>query len=214
MGLGGVIVAVGASACGGSGYQFVQNEGLGVYAKVPDDWEIYDERDLLLSSGDFEVDDPALDQAAERVWFRGFDSGDDPSVENAADFTGPEPRGFIQALPLARAQREQVNLTALRSFVNGGVDPVAAYRANPLGNTRVVLDEPAEFDAGYHGVHTVWGKTEGSTTAWIDQTVVLDKTNSVLFLFVTGCDRRCFTDTHKDEIVEIVDSWTIQEPGS
>ena len=39
--------AAGAAACGGSGFQFVQNDDLGVYAKLPGDWEIYDEHDLF-----------------------------------------------------------------------------------------------------------------------------------------------------------------------
>ena len=40
---------------------------------------------------------------------------------------------------------------------------------------------------------------------------LLDKTSSVAFLFQVTCNADCYFETHKDEIANVVDSWTIQE---
>ena len=56
VGLGAVVAAAGAAACGGSGFQFVQNDDLGVYAKLPGDWEIYDEHDLFPEDSDTQLE--------------------------------------------------------------------------------------------------------------------------------------------------------------
>jgi hypothetical protein len=203
---------MGAIACGGSGYQYVQNDDLGVYAKLPDGWTVYDERELLASVGDFEsADDPALDRAASQLWFRGFDSSSEPTVEGSFVLDGEEPHGYLQVQPLTAEQREQVNVATLRSLANDGVDPVAAMRQDPTGDIGVLRDEAVEFDGGYHGVHTVFSKSADGGSSVVDQTVVLNSTSSVLFIFIVACDQRCYTQTHKDEIADIVDSWTIQE---
>ena len=61
-------VAVLGSACGGSGYQYVKNDELGIYAKLPDDWTVYDEEDLFPDASQTE-----LDREAEVRWIRTFD---------------------------------------------------------------------------------------------------------------------------------------------
>jgi hypothetical protein len=204
---------VGASACAGSGFQYVKNDELGVYAKLPEGWAVYDERELLTTVGQFEADDPALDRATDQLWFRGFDSSDKPSLKDVLELGGDDPVGFVQVQPLGRDQREQVNVAALRGMLNGGVDPVGAMREQPNGDTTVVVDEATSFTGGYNGVHTVFAKAAGASTSIIDETVVLNPTSSELFIFAVACDLRCYTDTHRDEIVDIVDSWTIQEAG-
>lgn len=203
-----------AAACGTSGYQYVEHEDLGVYAKVPDDWAMYDEQELfgLLSviRGGGGV---SLERELARTWYRGFDSSAEPSIQGTQMFSAPEPRGYVQIQSLLPAERESVSTSILRGMVTGA-DPVAAVEENPEGEVEVLSDEPVEFDGGYHGVHTVQMRTLGNGTAVIDQTVVLDASNSVMYMFVVGCSPGCYSETHADVIDTIVESWTIQEGGS
>ncbi|HZA76577.1 MAG TPA: hypothetical protein VE623_09340 [Acidimicrobiales bacterium] len=202
----GVVVAVGVSACGGSGYQFVANEDLGVYAKLPDGWTIYDEADLFPDDTDQQ-----LERRRASMWVRMFDASDDPTAEDPLLPGKGDPRGVVQAVRLTPEQREQVNLTSLRGLLDPTGDPVAIARQTPA--IEVIVDEPSEFDGGYHGAHTVFAVTPepGADPVLYDRTVLLDSTSTTMFLFQVACEEECFLDTHRDEIAEIVDSWTIQE---
>lgn len=206
VGLGGVVVAMGVGACGGSGYQFVQNDDLGVYAKLPGDWEIYDERDLFPEDSDTQ-----LERRREGMWVRTFDGSDDPSAEASTSPGEGDPTGIVQVRALSPDEREQINLSALRGLGNPQADPVAAARAN--APVQVLADEPVKFDGGYHGVHTVFAVTPegGNHLVVTDRTVLLDAASTTMFVFQVACAEDCYLETHKDEIADIVDSWTIQE---
>ncbi|MGH9230454.1 MAG: hypothetical protein ACRD07_17315 [Acidimicrobiales bacterium] len=209
-GLGAGFVAAGVAACGGSGYQFVQNDDLGVYAKLPGDWEVYDERDLFPEDSDSE-----LERRREGMWVRTFDGSEDPSAEASTSPGDGDPTGIVQVRVLGPDEREQINLSALRGLGNPQADPVAAARANvPV---QVFVDEPVEFDGGYHGVHTVFAvapEEDGNDLVVTDRTVLLDAASTTMFVFQLACAEDCYLETHKDEIAEIVDSWTIQEEES
>ena len=208
VGLGGVIV-VGVSACGGSGYQFVQNEDLGVYARLPDDWEVYDERDLFPDDSESE-----RERRTQALWVRTFDGSDEPSAEASTTPGEGDPTGVVQVRLLTPDEREQINLSGLRGLGNPQGDPVAAARAN--APVQILVDEPIEFDGGFHGVHTVFAVTpqEGGDLVVTDRTVLLDAASTTMFAFQVACAEDCYLETHKDEITDIVDSWTIQEVDS
>jgi len=219
-----LLVAVGvgaaAAACGDSGYQYVENEEQGVFAKLPRDWAIYDTEELLRSvnTGDDELTDAALERAETQVWFRGFDASDDPSAEGSVEIGASEPRGFVQIQALSAAERDQINVSGLRSAVLG-TDPLGTSKEMSLGSAaaedvQVLVDEPAEFDGGYHGNHNVYAVMQGSDVAVVDQTALLDSTSSTLYLFVVSCDETCYFETRSDEIEKIVDSWTIEDTES
>jgi hypothetical protein len=197
--------AVGGGACGGSGYQFVKNDDLGVYAKLPGDWKIYDEHDLFPDESE-----RALERRSQGLWIRSFDGSDDPSAEASTRAGDTDPTGVVQVLALAPDEREQINLSALRGLGNPQGDPVAAARANvPV---QVLANDPVKFDGGYHGVHVVFAVAgEGGDLVVTDRTVLLDADSSTMFVFQVACAEDCYLGTHKDEIADIVDSWTIQE---
>ena len=207
VGLGAVVAAaaVAGGACGGSGYQFVQNDDLGVYAKLPGDWEIYDEHDLFPDDSDRQ-----LERRSQGLWLRTFDGSDDPSVEASKSAGGADPTGAVQVRALTPDEREQINLSALRGLGNPQGDPVAAARANvPV---QVLANDPVKFDGGYHGVHVVFAVAgAGGDLVITDRTVLLDADSTTMFAFQVACAEDCYLETHKDEIADIVDSWTIQE---
>jgi hypothetical protein len=216
-----VLAAVGAgaltAACAGSGYQYVENEDQGVFAKVPGDWAVYDTEALLAAMHpDRPLTGAALEQQLTRVWMRGFDASAEPSAEGTMKLGGPEPRGFVQVQALAPAQRDQINLSGLRSAVLGtdpmaSVEQQAAAGGAPPENVQVLVDEPSEFDGGYHGTHNVYAVQQSAGVAIVDQTALLDSTSSKLYLFVVSCDENCYFRTRSDEIAQIVDSWTIED---
>lgn len=204
------LVLVGlAAACGGSGHQFVENGDLGVYAKLPGDWTVYDDADLFPDDSDRQ-----LERRRETMWVQTFDASGEPSVEASQAPGGAHPTGIVQARLLSPEEREQINLSALRGLGNPQGDPVAA--AGQDNSVEVLLDEPVEFDGGYHGVHTVFSvrPQDDGDAVFTDRTVLLDAPTTTMFVFQVACEEECFLDTHGDEIADVVDSWTIQEGTS
>ncbi|HZM29110.1 MAG TPA: hypothetical protein VFB77_01380 [Acidimicrobiales bacterium] len=203
-------LAVLGSACGGSGYQYVKNDDLGIYAKLPDDWTVYDEEDLFPDASEIE-----LDREAEVRWIRTFDSADDPSVDMTSRLDGSEPAGRVEHSMLSVAQRENLDLGMLRGRGDPARDPLAAQQqGGDAAGVRVIVDDPIEFDGGYSGLHTVFVIENDGSPIVIDQTSVRDSQSSQLVSFLVGCDEECYFETHKDEIADLVDSWTIQEVRS
>lgn len=203
-------VAVVGSACGGSGYQYVKNDDLGIYAKLPAEWTVYDEDDLFP-----EATDTQLDMQSETRWIRTFDAADSPSVASTQTLDGPTPAGRLEHSLLTVEQRENLDLGALRGRGDPARDPLAAeQQGGAAAGVKVILDEPVEFEGGYTGIHTVFVVENDGKPFVIDQTAVRDSLSSAIVSFLVGCNEQCFFETHKDEIADLVDSWTIQEVSS
>jgi hypothetical protein len=202
--------AVLGSACGGSGYQYVKNDDLGIYAKLPEDWTVYDEEDLFPDASQTQ-----LDREAEIRWIRTFDSADDPSVDMTDRLDGTEPAGRVEQRLLTMEQRENLDLGMLRGRGDPARDPLAAQQqGGEAVGVRVIVDDPVEFDGGYTGIHTVFVIDNEGSPIVIDQTSVRDSLSSQIITFLVGCNEECYFETHKDEIANLVDSWTIQEVRS
>lgn len=212
------LVGVAAVACGRSGYQYVENEDLGVFARLPDDWAVYDTEQLLaeLNTGEEALTESALERAEASQWFRGFDASDSPSAEGTMALGRSEPRGFVHIRALSREERDLINVSGLRSTILG-VDPLSAASADaalggqPPPDVQVLADEPAEFEGGYHGNHNVFAVPQGGDVAIVDQTVLLNAESTQLYVFAVSCNEACYFETNSDEIEALVDSWTIDE---
>jgi hypothetical protein len=198
-------VGLTAVACGGSGYQYVENDQLGVYARLPEDWGVYDESDLFPDASERE-----LDQRASQVWMRTFDGAAEPSVEGSQAVGGESPAGLVIVRVLSQQEREQLDLGALRGAGNPALDPVAAVAADAEG-IKVVRDEPVEFEGGFTGVHTVFVVDQGDGPVVTEQVALRNAATTALALFKVSCSESCYYETHKDEIADLVESWTIQE---
>jgi hypothetical protein len=201
------IALVVADACGTSGYQYVSNEDLGIYAKLPDDWTVYDEADLFPDDTERE-----RDRRAQQAWFRSFDGSDDPSAEASQSPGDDTPTGVVTVRALSRQEREQLNLSVLRGRGNPMLDPVAAESAGGSGGEVAVLsDDPVEYEGGFTGIHTVFLVETPDEPVVFDQVAVRNADTSAIAVFLVSCSESCYFDTHKDEIADVVDSWTIQE---
>jgi hypothetical protein len=205
----GVVAAAAAVGCGRSGYQTIQNEDAGIYARVPEDWAVYDEADL-----DPDASERELAEARALGWIRAFNGNDNPTAEGASELTTDSPTGAVQILALPPPLRDALSLSVLRGRLNPTQDPVALASAEPAEGqpqVRVLVNEPVEFDAGFTGVHTVFEVDFGDEVAIVDRTGLRDGTSSFAAFFEVRCNETCYFETHKDEIADLVDSWTIQE---
>jgi hypothetical protein len=198
-------LGAGAVACGSSGYQYVENDDLGVYARLPDDWAVYDEADLYPDDSDRE-----RERRTSRMWLRTFDAADEPSVEASRSAGNDTPTGIMEVRGLTPQEREQLDLGALRGGGNPALDPVAAA-ASGAPNVEIISDDPVEFNGGFTGVHTVFVVDEGGTPVVTERMALRNATTTAIALFQVSCSETCYFETHKDDIADLVESWTIQE---
>jgi hypothetical protein len=198
------LVAVGA--CGTSGYQYVENDDLGIYARLPDDWAVYDESDLFPDDSDRQ-----RELRGQQAWFRSFDAAEDPSAEASQSPGDDTPTGVVTVRALSRQEREQLNLSVLRGRGNPMLDPLAAEAAGSGGEVAVLSDEPVEFEGGFTGIHTVFVVETDDEPIVFDQVAVRNADTTAIAVFLVSCSEDCYFETHKDEIADVVDSWTIQE---
>jgi hypothetical protein len=207
----GVVAATSAAGCGRSGYQTIENEDAGLYARLPDDWAVYDEAQL-----DPDMSERELEQTRAVAWVRAFNANDEPTADGSNDLTSDSPTGAVQFLALPPSVRDALSLSALRGALNPAQDPVALQTAAPAEGqpqVQVLVNEPVEFDAGFTGVHTVFQVDFGDEVSVIDRTALRNGASTFAALFEVRCSETCYFETHKDEIADLVDSWTIQEVG-
>jgi hypothetical protein len=197
------------TACGGSGFQYVKNDDFNAYFKIDADWMLFDEKDFFAS--------PALDlEPLERqrrlatTWVRGFDASTEPALVNLFTNGTPEPHGVARIQRLTEAERESLDVSAMRA-AHLGFDPVEVKRDEPQGPVEVLSEVDVSLDGGQHGVRMeVAFDTAAGNVAVIDQTTLVDSAEGLLYLFVVGCSSRCYAE-NQEMIKEIADSWTIEE---
>ncbi len=204
-----IAVAVALGACGGSGYQYVKNDEFNAYFKLDQDWALFEEREFF-SSPAIELDPLERQRKLATTWVRGFDGSEQPSLANLFVHATPDPHGVARIQLLTEEERESIDVASLRS-AHLGFDPVMVNRDDPQGPVEVLSEEDVSLEGGQHGVRmTVAFDTPSGEIAIIDQTALVDSTNRILYLFVIGCSRQCYSE-HRDTISEIAGSWTIEE---
>lgn len=196
------------AACGGSASQKLHNPEFGVSFTIDADWAVYDEGQF--SGADLDLGGRAPERRLEPTWVRGFDGSDEPSPANVLRDDTAAPQGMARIQLLTEEQRTSVNLTALRSL-HLGFDPVPVARGEPGGPVQILRHEDLSLEGGQHGVRMVVAyDTPSGGVGVVDQTALLDGTNSVLYLFVVGCSDQCYGD-NQDTIEEVANSWTFEK---
>ncbi|MDP9019586.1 MAG: hypothetical protein M3N25_02085 [Actinomycetota bacterium] len=197
------------AACGGSGFQYVENEEFSAYFKIDEDWAVYDEQEYFSTPG-LDMEPLQRQRRSATTWLRAFDGSDAPSLANVLRDDAPAPHGVARIQLLTEVERESVNLAWLRS-VHLGFDPVRVEREQPDGPVEIMRQEDLSLEGGQHGLRMVVAyDTPSGGVGVVDQTALLDGANSVLYLFVVGCSDRCYLD-HQETLEEVVSSWTIEK---
>jgi hypothetical protein len=199
------LAAVGAvvGACGGSGYQYLTNSDDDVFFKVPDEWAVYEEGDVLTSeiTGSSERDTERL---RARTWLRGFVAGPEPGPAVVLTRGSAYPRGFAEVRRLTPAERDRLSLRSLRS-ASFGFDPLTTENES----VEVLAAEEIEFSGGYHGMRLLvaLGDDDRSVN---EETVVVDAATTRLYRFSIGCSEDCYEE-NRDLLGEVAGSWTVEE---
>ena len=201
-------------ACAGSGYHYVGSSDSSVYFKVPEDWQLYEEDDLLATDDErSEEENQAL---SEQVWLRGFDGAPRPSPENVLAIDAEQPRGYAEVRPVAPEERDSLSLASLRQTGFGQdpetgqpIDPIAYARANPDGPIEVLNYEELVLDGGARGVR-LSARVKLDATVVFDRITVVNAATSRRYSFTVGCREACWNE-HEDTFDEIADSWTFEE---
>ena len=206
-------LALGALAsCADSGYTYVQNTEAKVYFKVPEDWKLYQEGDLLAD----EVDEEDLEALSDQVWLRGFDGAGSPSPEHVLAFDAKEPRGLAEVRAISPDEKDSLSLASMRQTGFGQdpetgqpIDPIAYAEANPDGPIEVLAYEELVLDGGARGVR-LSARIEGESTVVFDRITMVDAATEQRYSFTVGCLAACW-DEHEDVLAEIADSWTLED---
>jgi hypothetical protein len=208
-----VLASVSALSGCASGYQYIKNDNIGVYAKVPAGWTVYGDAELYPGASERD-----LERHAQVQWVRTF-YGDDEgqSVEASRTRGGPVPTGSVVISAIPPQGREVLDLRTMRGGGDPNADPLTLEQqgGSPTGESVAVLtDESVTMADGYSGLHTIYAVAGQGEPYIVDQTVLRSADSSHVVLFTVNCTEECYFETHKDEIQTLVDSWTIQEVQS
>jgi hypothetical protein len=199
-----MVLAAALAACSDSGYHYVKNSDEGVFLKVPNDWQLYDESTYFRTV--LSKPSPAqLDEVRERDWAAAFDKDPDPTPANLNILDSRHPHGFARISEIGVDEHDTFSLASARNLV-APVDQLLEADA-----AQVLDAEEFSLEGGFRGSHIVVNlalEKGGFTT--LDQTVVTDADTTKLYVLVVGCSDNCY-EKNKSEIESLVDSWTVKE---
>ena len=199
-----VIGALGLAGCGDSGYEYVSNKDAGLFFRVPDDWTVLD-----VETGDTgrpsAVGDP-ID-----AWTRLLDRSPEPGAANFTATVPAYPVGIasVEAVP-DQGARDTLDYETLRGLAYGGTDPYTESFAEDSNVQLVDLYDVTESDSvrGQRVIFTVRGEDGRYVT--YDQTAMVNNITTEIYRLLLKCESTCY-ERNRDEIDDIVDSWTIDQ---
>ena len=213
-----LVIALMAAACTPSGQRYVKNSSDGVYFKIPDDWELYDE-DAILEFREGDLSPGELDSLRETGWQVFFDAAPRPTLEHSAELLTDHPNGQARVLELDADERDIVSMQALRNLVFPLDDLI---EVDP--SLVEIIDAKEINQDGAHGVQFVYnidsqvpalisgGELDPGKRRFVtfNQAALLDDANRKLYSLVISCEVSCY-DENKGTIDDVVESWTVKD---
>jgi hypothetical protein len=188
-----------------SSYTYVKNSDVKTYFKVPNEWAIFEEGEIFRSQ--ITGLSPQGEAAAKAsVWMVAFDAAPKASLNHFFSGSSPYPTGFAQVRQLGQEQRDSVSLATIRN----SVFPLNQLQVQDPTSVEFLQSEDLVLDGGIHGNRIIFNVRLGDTFYTANQTGLVNPQTSLLYLFVIGCEARCYLN-HKRTIDEIVASWTVKE---
>jgi len=196
------------AACGESRYRYIANSDTQTFLKVPRQWRVFNENEVLGS--DDSLSPQQADAVRARQWVVAFDASPTPALAHI-DIPGTHPAGLVQVLALNEEQRDAVSLKVLRAQVANGTDPIEA-QAGGDPNVEVLSYEDVTRAGGIHGIHLVVNLRPASGQQFVTTNYLglVDPATRRLYLLFVGCRASCY-EQHKSQIEDIVQSWTVRE---
>jgi hypothetical protein len=191
-------------ACGGPEYHYVKSTSDRTFVRVPSDWTLYDE-DQLLESSDESPESKA--QFKDLSWSVAFDASPKPSLEHVLTVSD-HPTGLVQVRKLLPSQRDTFSLADLRSVL---------LRFDPLSNDAQlegdveVLESQDVKRGNLNGSELLLNlKTDdGDLVKWC-QIALVDPALTRVHVLAISCDDECYS-TNEGVIDRVVDSWKVKE---
>lgn len=203
-------VAVPLVACGGSAFDFEVSPDRSAFFKVPDDWERFNKRQMLIASGQSLND--ATDQRL--PWLVGYDASPNPAIDHVLNFERPprHPVVMAQAVALDFGTRDGLSLSSIRNAIYPVDEMLENDQASILEYEELSLPDGfrgirIEYDVISQGILPV---VSGNDVIRVSQVGIHDAATETLYLFVVRCESHCYRD-HDRLLSQITDSWTVKE---
>jgi hypothetical protein len=199
------LVALGLLAgCADSGYHYVKSSGDRTYFKVPSEWTLFDEEDIIDRLGG-NLTDAQREAELGQTWRVAFDADPKPTLRHLGVSNARSPSGLAVVRNLTFDDADSLSLQALRNYF---FDVDTAMQDN---TGEVVSYEELQLDGGFHGSHLVANLTmENGEVLTIDQTMLVDQATTKLYALLVSCSDVCY-EQHSGDIERVVDSWTVRE---
>ena len=196
------------AACGESKYRYITSSEAKTYLRVPNDWRVFDEDEVLGRGSGLSPQTARALRA--RQWVVAFDSAPKPTLAHI-DIPGEHPAGLARVLVLDDEAKDNVSLKVLRAQVFDGTDPVEAELTGDP-NVEVLSNEDVTRPGGLRGTHLVVNLRGATGQEYVttNYLALVDNETRTLYLLFIGCRASCY-EQHQAEIEQIVDSWTVRD---
>ena len=186
------------AACGGPDNTYVEEQGSGLFMRLPEDWAVFPVEDGAPAG------DPRVD-ADFGPWSVLIDGAERPNRAHGEEANPDEPVGTVQVVPLALFQSPPpLAHSTLRSFFT-------AEGADPLETDGITDIEYDEVDLGEHwGSRLIGTVDQGDGEVRVAQLAFFDAGGKRIHVVRILCSVECFDD-NEDEIEEVLDSFTLEE---
>lgn len=222
-----LVLAVG---CSQSEFRYVSNADINTYLKVPHDWEVYDQDDLVDAELDAarESNQPSslIDVLVNRQfqWRMAFDGDPQPSVEHTLSLA-EEPVVEVSVRALGPDEHDQVSLASLRNVIVN-YDELKAEAASGLQGRglgiggestttfRPIDEQELHFEDGVRGIRLryVLRPDPSSPFYAFDQTTLVDSKSERLYVLLIRSGEAQFL-RHNQLFTEIAKSFTVKPKG-
>jgi hypothetical protein len=196
------------AACGDSQYRYISSSEAKTYLRVPSDWTVFDEDQVLGAPKD--LSPQAARAVRARQWVVAFDSSPKPNLDHI-EIPGEHPAGLARVVVLDDEAKDNVSLKLLRAQVFDGTDPVEAELAGDP-NVEVLSNTDVTRPGGLRGTHLVVNLRGATGQEYVttNYLALVDNETRTLYLLYIGCRASCY-EQHQAEIDRIVDSWTVRD---
>lgn len=192
------------AACGAPRYHYVKSSSDHTFLRVPRDWTLYDEDELLESS---DQSPESKEQFKRLSWSVAFDASPKPSLENVLTVSD-HPTGLVQVRRLLPGQRDSFALADLRAVLLR-FDPLSD-EAQADGEVEV-LDSRDIRQGDFNGNELLLNlkTSEGELVKW-RQVALVDSAVRKVHVLAVSCDQECYS-ANEDVIDSVIDSWKVKE---
>jgi hypothetical protein len=202
-------VAAGASlvllfltACGGTNYHFVSSTSTQTFVKVPSEWHVFSQSQILAH---LDASDPTPKPRRQAPFFVIFDGDPAPSL-NHDPSSAHYPFGLVRVRHLAPDEQDSYSLASLRNEVLN-VDQLQQANASA-----VIAVQPPKLltHSNLRGTRLEFAvRLPDGSNFTFDQVGFVDSPTRTVWLLFIGCATNCYR-TNAATIHRVADSWIVK----